>query len=94
MVQLLGDWICRIGVQDPRIWIIGVGLAWSCLLISVLAGSSIHFFTEMGNPPDVAAAFKDYIFKPVFWVMLFGSVSALGLGLFYAARVRKSLSEG
>jgi hypothetical protein len=90
--MVAGDLICRVGLQDPRIWVIGVGLAWGCLLISVLAGSSIHFFAGMGNPPDVAKAFGDYILKPVFWVMLFGTVPALGLGLLYASRVKKSLS--
>ena len=41
--RVAGDLIYRDGLQGPRIWVIGIGLAWSCLLISVLAGSSIHF---------------------------------------------------
>src|SRR5262245_59065104 len=37
---IAGGLIYRIGVRDRRIWLIGVGLAWGCLLLSVFAGSS------------------------------------------------------
>jgi len=53
----------------------------------------MNFFGEMHNEPSVADAFTDWIFKPAFWVMLFGGLPALGLGLLYAAGVRKSLGE-
>jgi hypothetical protein len=87
-----GGLISRIGVHDPRIWLMGIGLAWSCLLISVLAGSSVNFFSEKHNAPSGAEAFTDWIIKPLFWIVLLGGLPALGLGLFYAARVRKALS--
>ena len=41
-----GELIYRAGVRGPRIWLIGIGLAWGCLLISVIAGSSMNFFNE------------------------------------------------
>jgi hypothetical protein len=88
-----GDLIYRVGVRDPRVWLIGVGVAWGCLLISVFAGSSMNFLTERHNEPSVGDAFTDWIIKPVFWVMLLGVLPALGLGLLYAARVKKALSE-
>ncbi len=85
-----GKLICRVGLQGLWIWIIGVGLAWGCLLVSVLAGSTARFFVEIGNE----RAFEYYLFTPVFFVMLFGSLPAVGLGIFYATRVRKYLREG
>jgi hypothetical protein len=91
--MIASDIVCRIGIKDPRIWLLGVGLAWSCLLIAVLAGSMVNFLSGMGNPPDIAEAFEAYIFTLVFWVMLFGGIPALGLGLLYAARVKKLLAE-
>jgi hypothetical protein len=87
--MVAGNWACRIGVKDTRTWFIGIGLALSCLLISTLAGSSIHFFSEIGNPPDVSGAFEAYVFKPLLWVSLFGAVPALLLGIIYAASLRK-----
>ena len=87
-----GGLIYRVGVRGPRIWLIGIGLAWSCLLISVVAGSSMNFFSERHNAPSVADAFTDWIIKPLFWIVLLGGLPALGLGLFYAARVKKALS--
>lgn len=88
--MVAGKLICRFGSQSLWIWIIGVGVAWGCLLISVLAGSAVPFFARIGN----ARAFESYVFTPVFIVMLFGTVPAVGLGIFYAARVRKYLREG
>jgi hypothetical protein len=86
-----GRLIHRVGVRDPRVWIIGVGLAWSCLIFAVIIGSSINFFSEIYKEPSVADAFMDWIFKPTFWVLLYGGLPALVLGLLYAAGVRKSL---
>ncbi|HEY9401440.1 MAG TPA: hypothetical protein VIQ24_02010 [Pyrinomonadaceae bacterium] len=91
--MVASDIVCRIGIKDPIIWLLGVGLAWSCLLISILSGSMVNFLASMENPPDIAKAFAGYIVAPVFWVMLFGGIPALGLGLLYAARVKKLLAE-
>ena len=88
-----GGLVYRIGVRDPRIWLIGIGLAWSCLFLSVFVGSSMNFLTERYNDPSVADAFTDWIIKPVFWVVLLGGLPALGLGLIYAAGVKNALSE-
>lgn len=88
-----GGLIYRVGVRDPRIWLIGVGLAWSCLFLSVFTGSSMNFLTERHDGPGAADAFLDWVIKPVFWVGLLGVLPALALGLLYAARVKKALSE-
>jgi fructose-specific phosphotransferase system IIC component len=76
-----------------KLGVIGVGVAWGCLLVSVLAGSSVEFFAEIKRSPSLSQAFFDYIFKPLFWVMLFGIIPALFLGRLYATRLRKLLQE-
>jgi hypothetical protein len=91
--KVAGGLIHRVGVHGPRVWIIGVALAWSCLIFAVIIGSSINFFTEIYKEPSVADAFMDWVFKPTFWVLLFGVLPALGLGLLYAAGMRKSLGR-
>ena len=91
---IAGNLICRIGRrQDFMIWIIGIGLAWGALFVSVVAGSSVLFFSEMGNSPNMSEAFEDYLAKPVFWVMLFGGIPALVLGLLYGAQVKKLMAR-
>ena len=76
-----------------RFGVIGVGVAWGCLLVSVLAGSSVQFFAEINRSSSLFQAFFDYIFKPFFWVMLFGIIPALIFGSLYAKRLRKLLQE-
>jgi hypothetical protein len=88
-----GGLIYRVGVHGPRIWLIGIGLAWSCLFLSVCIGSSMNFLSERYSELSTANAFTDWIIKPVFWVILLGGLPALGLGLFYTARVKKALSS-
>ncbi len=88
-----GNLIYRVGAQSSRIWLIGVTLAWSCMLISVLAGGSINFLNEMNGTFGAVAAFQGYVFAPVVWVVLVGCLPATVLGLLYAASVRKALSE-
>lgn len=69
------------------VWLTGIGLAWSCLVISALAGSSVEFLSSSRNWMD----FGDYIIKPLIWVMLVGIIPAFILGVLYAATVKKFL---
>ena len=85
--------ISDIGNTNLRLGVIGVGVAWGCLLISVLAGSSVEFFAEINKSSNLSQAFFDYIFKPFFWVILFGIIPALILGSLYATRLRKIIQE-
>ena len=69
--------------------IVGIGLAESTLLIAAVAGAGVGFIAHSRE----GGAFADYIGKPVFWVMLVGSLPALVLGIIYAYRVRKILEK-
>ena len=88
-----GNLLYRFGAQSSRIWLVGVVLAWSCMLISTLAGGSINFVNEMNDTFGTAKGFQDYVFAPVVWVVLVGCLPATVLGLLYAGSVRKALSE-
>lgn len=90
---IAGGLIHRAGVRGPKIWLMGIGLAWSCLFLSVFLGSFIDFLREWHNALSVGYAFMSWVIKPVFWVILVGSLPALGLGLLYATRVKKALNE-
>lgn len=73
-----------------RVWAIrsvSVVLAWLCLITSCLAGSSVSFLSTNGTSYD----FEAYIFRPLFWVMFFGMIPALILGLAYSAVIRERL---
>lgn len=69
------------------VWLTGIGLAWLCLGISVLAGSSVEFLSTNRSFED----FGDYIFQPLMWVLLVGIIPAFVLGLLYTATVKKYL---
>lgn len=84
-----GNLIYRVGSEGYGVWLIGVALAWSCLFISALAGSSVNFFAEVHD----GGAFIDYLVRPMLGVMLVGGIPALVLGLVYAVGVRKSLGR-
>lgn len=80
-----GNLINQFEGQGLGVWCTGIGLAWICLLISALAGSAVEFLPSHRNWQD----FGDYIFKPLFWVMLVGIIPALILGVGYTAAVKK-----
>ncbi len=56
-----------------------------CLFVQSFAGASVEFFK---NSQTSFAAY-DYLFRPVFGVMLFGTIPAVLVGLGYAAGLRK-----
>ena len=89
--RVAGSFICRIGVHGLGVWLIGIGLAECCLILAVLISSSMNLVSELHNEPNFAVAFMDWIVKPAYWVLLFGTLPALVLGLLYAVGVRKAL---
>ncbi len=86
--NIAGSLFYKLEGQGIGIWLVGVGLAWGSLVISVLAGSSVEFFSTNTNLQD----FGSYILAPLFWIMFFGIIPALVLGLTYTKVVKKQLS--
>lgn len=90
--KLAGNIVYRTGTNSFAVWIVGVLLAWSCILVMTLAGASVSFFSQM-SPRDISQPFFDYVIKPAIWVALFGFIPALILGLVWARQMRKIKSE-
>lgn len=85
---LAGNLLCRVDEKDPRMRLIGIGLALGCLFTSVLAGAAVQFFAQTGKL-GAGEAFAAYVFKPVFWVLLFGIIPASILGVLYIECVKR-----
>lgn len=79
--------VCAGQLSKNRLNSIGVAVAWLTLLIQVLFGVSLEFSRNSRE----SGAFSDYVFKPFFWVILFGAIPATILGLFYAKRLERLL---
>lgn len=63
---------------------IGVALALSCLIISVVCAFIMHFFVSR----DQLGHFGDYILAPALAIMAIGLIPAMLLGLVFAALMR------
>lgn len=90
--KIAGQIVHRIGAGNFNVWLIGIILAWSCVITMGLVGSSIYFFKEL-NDSTLSETFFDYIFKPVFWVGFFGVIPALILGLVWAKQMKKEFKS-
>jgi len=84
---IAGGFIYRFGLQTNVTAIVGIALAWCCLFLSAVVGTSVNYFSEMGE----LDAFHDYIVKPATSVIVVGLLPALLLGLVYSAIVRSDL---
>ena len=86
-----GSIISRIGIENPRMPLLGIGLALSCLICSALALTSVNFFIELYRGVNLAHTFESYVFKPLFWIIFVGFFPALILGIIYVQRVKKQI---
>jgi hypothetical protein len=89
--RIAGKIVYRFGADNNKIWVIGVLLAWSCVVTMAVFGSSVYFFKDI-NKSGLGLSFADYIFKPTFWVILIGFIPSLLLGIFWAKQMKKELS--
>jgi hypothetical protein len=82
-----GDLIYRFGLKAHATPVIGIALAWTCLIISVLCATSVNFVAEMGE----SDAFNDYILRPAGGIIVIGLIPAFLLGLVYSTIVSSEL---
>lgn len=74
------------GQETPgRMGIIGLAVAWLTFLLQISFGVAFEFSRHSYR----TWSFGDYVFKPFFWIILFGAVPATVLGLIYARQLRK-----
>lgn len=68
-------------------YLIGIGLAWICLTMAALAGSSVEFSKTSGSSYD----FESFIIKPLIWIACGGLIPSILLGLIFAATIKKRI---
>ena len=75
---LFGPLLHPIKLSRFEAGLIGALIGWTSLFIQTLSGSSVGYFA---NRISDLHAFGNYIVKPMFWVMLLGSIPAAALGV-------------
>lgn len=80
----LGQWTARASADEAVRALRGVVTAWLTLVVAALAGS---FATVVQGESDggLGQWIADYLFKPLFWVLLVGTLPALILGGIYGS---------
>ncbi|WP_420318160.1 hypothetical protein [Ekhidna sp.] len=68
-------------VKNRAKLIVGIGTAFVVLLTSTFVASWVGFIQEgIDNIGTNDNPFEDYIFKPMYWITVFGSIPSLILG--------------
>ncbi|WP_170148078.1 hypothetical protein [Marinoscillum furvescens] len=70
---------------------VGIKYGFLTLITGTLIGSTVGFLQEgldnIGTPDN---PFEDYYFKPLFWVIIFGSIPVLLVGLWFGRTIKKA----
>ena len=74
---------------------VGVCLAFSCIVIAIVAGAPFSFLVqELSNiTPEHKSDFLVFIVAPLFWILFFGALPAILLGWIYGILVRRRLAK-
>ena len=81
---LFGTILDRKPPGKSRFFIGGMLVAWLCLIVQALFGSSVEYLRNS----DQLDAFWDYIFKPFFWIVFLGTIPAIAIGALYSVRIK------
>ncbi len=80
----------RILIRNQNASLVGILSGLMILFITSFAASWVGFFQEGISEFDSGGSpFFNYIYKPVYWVMFFGFLPVVGLGLLYGWIVRR-----
>lgn len=75
--------------KNPQITGLLTGV--SVLLLSAFTASVVGFLQEgMDNIGTTDNPFEDYIFKPIYWILLFGTFPSATVGILFGLQVRKA----
>jgi hypothetical protein len=80
----------RIIVEHANPYWIGIKCGLLTLWTAALAGSMVGFFGEGLVQITNAGTFHNYLFKPMYWVTIFGMIPAILVGAWYGKRVQRS----
>lgn len=90
--KVAGRFLCKTSEPMPIV-LVGVGLALSCLVISVLTGSFSLVLVGIIRGASDSTDLVTYVIVPLVGVLLWGGVPAAGLGVLYGVLVRKQLAR-
>jgi len=69
---------------------VGIKYGFITLITGTLIGSTLGFLQEgLDNIGTYDNPFEDYYFKPLFWVMIFGLVPVVLVGLWFGRKIKK-----
>jgi len=77
-------------IKNKNEILIGITTGLIVILVSSFLSSWIGFFQEgIDNIGTNDNPFFDYIFKPVYWVSLFGFIPGIIVGIWYGKKIKK-----
>ncbi len=76
--------------KEKNQYLTGVKYGLITLLTSSFIGSSVGFIQEgIDNIGGFGNPFYDYYFKPMFWVIMFGLIPVILVGLWFGRQIKK-----
>jgi hypothetical protein len=77
-------------IKKRNYWLAGVKYGILVLITGTLIGSSVGFLQEgIKNIGGFSNPFYDYYFKPMYWILMFGIVPAIIVGLLFGLQIKK-----
>ena len=74
--------------------LVGIAGAFLILLTGTALGSSVGFYQEgldyWDHTKDLGSAIEDYFFKPMYWIMLFGTLPTLISGALMGYLIKRA----
>lgn len=80
----------KILIKHRNYLLTGVKYSVLTLITGTLIGSSVGFFEEgINDIGGFSNPFYDYFFKPFYWVMMFGIIPAIIIGLLFGYQIKR-----
>lgn len=77
-------------VKRKNEFLVGVKYGFIILLTGTLIGSTVGFVQEgIDDIGGFSNPFYDYYFKPVYWVMMFGTIPTILIGLWFGWQIKR-----
>lgn len=69
---------------------VGIKYGFITLITGTIIGSTVGFIQEgLDNIGTLDNPFEDYYFKPLFWIIVVGSIPVILIGLWLGSRIKK-----
>lgn len=93
--RIAGKVVCRKARGLTGAAFVGICLALGCVALSIVAGAPFSFLVQ--ELSDTYSPHKSSLFifivAPLYWIMMFGALPAMLLGVLYGALVRRKLAK-